>query len=107
MVRAKKKYDSDTYQLLQRCAAICNDAEFEASADNIDQPILKRACVNGNATDFGTLKFDEMDTSTPNVAKLSNKYQVRGKCTPCPASLPLFEQIQVHVSHHDRGEGWC
>ena len=83
------KTNSVTYQLLQHCAAIYNDAEFEASADNMDQPILKRACVNGNATDFGTLKFAEMDTSTPNVARLSNRYLERGKCTPYPARLPL------------------
>ena len=59
---------------MQHCAAICNDAEFEASADNMDQPVMKRACVNGNATAFGTLKFAEMDTNTPNVATLSTLF---------------------------------
>ena len=55
---------------------------------------MKRACVNGNATAFGTLKFAEMDTNTPNVATLSNKYQVRGKCTPCPARLPFSSKYK-------------
>lgn len=72
---------------LERCASLCNAAEFRNDDGNMDMPVMKRK-ANGNATDAAILKNTEMSTndvmayrnSAPKVGEIpfnsTNKYQV-------------------------------
>ena len=50
------------------------------------KPVLARSCVNGNATDFGMLKFADMDPNTPSGEDLRKTHPV---CEKIPIPLAI------------------
>jgi len=92
------KTTSQTYIDLQRCCALCNDAEFDKDPANMALPTLGRACVNGNATDFGMLKFADMDPNSPEVGTLRAEYPICGAGTPVVAKMPFSSKYKFMIT---------
>jgi len=79
---------------LERCAALCNRAEFKAGQSGI--PVLKRE-VNGDASEAALLKCTEL--STGNVMD----YRAKAKKT---CEIPFNSTNKYQVSIHEQGSSY-
>jgi sodium/potassium-transporting ATPase subunit alpha len=50
--------NNETFKMLTRCATLCNQAEFEASKENMEKEVLQRQCT-GDASENGFIQFTE------------------------------------------------
>ena len=78
------------WKTLERCAALCNRAEFKSNQDNI--PVLKRE-VNGDASEAALLKCVEL--STGDVMELRSE---NPKVTEIPFNSTNKYQVSIHES---------
>ena len=76
-----------TFKQIHACSLLCNDAVFEESAENMALPVLQRACVGGNASDLGLLKFAEYTDGK--VAQIRSSHKLCGEGTSYPARVPF------------------
>lgn len=76
------------WKALERCAGICNRAEFKT--DQMNQPVLKRE-VNGDASEAALLKCVEL--STGDAQGFRNKFP---KVTEIPFNSTNKYQVSIH-----------
>lgn len=93
-----------TFLCIHRCAVMCNDAQFEGSAENMKLNPLQRATAGGNATDIGLLKFGEMVTP---VNAYRAQYPLCGeKMEPkYPARVPFNSKYKYSLSIFENKSG--
>ncbi|KAF4756984.1 Sodium/potassium-transporting ATPase subunit alpha-1, partial [Perkinsus olseni] len=84
----KSKMESASFKMLHRCAAVCNDASFETSPENMEKLLWERACVNGNASDHGIFKFTVL-AGEKLVEDLRVDYRISGDGTEHPGRVPF------------------
>merc|ERR1711981_1503623 len=79
---------------LERCAALCNRAEFKQDTTNMGYPVLKRE-VNGDASEAALLKCIELS--------LGDTLAFRGKNKKI-AEIPFNSTNKYQVSIHEQAE---
>ncbi|EER02970.1 na+/k+ ATPase alpha subunit, putative, partial [Perkinsus marinus ATCC 50983] len=89
--------ESPSFKILHRCAAVCNDASFESSPENMEKPVWDRTCVNGNASDHGIFKFTVL-AGEDVVKDLRSTYRISGDGTEHPGRVPFNSKYKFAAS---------
>ncbi len=86
-------YGAPGFKALERCAILCNRAEFKTDEDNMKKKVLLREC-NGDASECALLKLTELSTG-----KVMNHRSANRKICEVPFNSTNKYQVSIHETN--------
>jgi sodium/potassium-transporting ATPase subunit alpha len=81
-----------TFELLQRCIALCNRTSFEPDPENLKKPILDRDCI-GDASETALVKYIE---TRPDLIPIEEMRNLFPKVFEIPFNSKNKWQLSIH-----------